>query len=193
MEVHKKNFRSVHYNWTYIILGVLFIIVSGFVFSRPVSSYLALVIYFACTFFISGILRSVFAITNKENLANWGWYFAGGLFDLLLGVLLISRLDMATLFLPYYVGFFLLISSISAISKASDLKVFTGGGSGSAMFLGVLGLICSIILLMNPILGIGTIIAWTALGFLMGGIFYIYLGFKLKTPTRFSSGKIIEI
>ena len=193
MEVHKKNFRSLHYNWTYISLGVLFIIVAGFVFSRPVSSYLALVVYFALTFFISGALRSIFAVTNREVLNNWGWYLAGGLFDVLLGILLFARLDMAALFLPYYVGFFLMISSISVISKASDLKIFTGGSSGGVMFLGVLGLIFSLILLLNPILGIGTIVAWTALGFLTGGIFYIYLGTKLKAPTPFSSGKIIEI
>lgn len=193
METYKKNnFRSLHYNWTYISLGVLFIVVSGFVFSKPLTSYLALVVYFAFTFFISGILRSIFAITNKENLNNWGWYLAGGLFDLLLGVLLIARLDMATLFLPYYVGFFLLISSISAISKSADLKAFTGQ-LGSGMFLGILGVVCSIILLMNPVFGIGTIIAWTALGFLLSGIFYIYLGLKLKTPNRFSSGRILEI
>ena len=193
MEVHRKDYRSLRHNWIYIFLGIMFIIVSGFVFSNPLGSYLALVIYFVCTFFLSGIIRSIFAFTNRETLANWGWYLAGGIFDLLLGVLLISRLDLAAIFLPYYVGFFLLLSSIAAISKASDLKIFTGGASGGATFLGVLGVIFSVVLLMNPILGMGTIVMWTALGFFMTGIFYVYVGFKLKVPTRNAPGRIIEI
>jgi hypothetical protein len=31
--------------------------------------------------FVSGIFQLIFSINNRNEIDNWGWYFAGAMFD----------------------------------------------------------------------------------------------------------------
>lgn len=166
--------------WAYEFLGALLVIVSILVFSFPLSSYAGLVVYFAVSFLLSGIMRITFALTNKTSLENWQLYLTGGVVDLMVGVFLLTRLDVSAVALPYYVGFFLTIGSISAIAKAIDLRTLGVGGQGWLLLAGFLSLLLALIIFINPILGAVTITISTGLGFAMLGIFYMILGFRLR-------------
>lgn len=176
-----SEFKSTVKNWwAFEVLGVLLVLMSLIVFARPVETYAGLVMYFVLTFFVSGILRIVFSLTNRETLSGWGWYMAGGIFDVILGMLLATRMDIVSITLPFFAGFYLLFSSIAAIGKSYDLKAFGVTQWSMPLLIGIAGIVFSCLILFNPVLGIETLILWTALAFLFVGVFYMTLGFKLR-------------
>lgn len=176
--------------WAYEVLGAFLIIMSVLVIVYPVTSFVGLAFYFALTFFISGILRVITSLTNRDVMKNWMLYTIGGLIDIVLGVFLVSNLELSGLALALYIGFFVLFSSITAISKAFDLKGFGHKGWGWVLATGIVGLAISVMLIFNPILGAGTAVLWTALGLLAVGGFYIYLGIELHKIDRFINDKV---
>lgn len=116
MATFLKTVRNTVKNW-YIpaIIGVLFILLGGYLFSVPVATYLTLTIFFSLTFLFSGILEIVFSVQNKDELEGWGWYLTSGIFSLLIGIVLVSKPDVAATTLPFFIGFSLLFRSFQGL------------------------------------------------------------------------------
>ena len=145
-----------------------------------VESYLALSILFAITFLISGGLGIGYAISNRNILPGWGWSLAAGIAELLIGILLVVRLDVTVIVLALFVGFAILFRSIMAIIWSVELKDLPASGWGSLMALGILGVLFAFILLWNPFLGGLTVVVYTSVAFIMVGVFQVYLSLKLR-------------
>ena len=73
--------------WMSLLLGLLYIAVALCLLFAPVSSYVALSVIFSISILVSGILEVFFAAGNKKTISSWGWYLAGGIIDLLIGIL----------------------------------------------------------------------------------------------------------
>ena len=163
-----------------LILGILFIGAGIWVFMTPVSSYLALSIFFSVTIFISGISEIIYSISNRKEMDNWGWVLTGGIIDLLLGLWLMASPLLSIAILPFVVGFMLMVRSMMAIGFAIDLKDFSDSGWGWLLALSILGLLFSFVLLWNPAFAGLTLVICTGCAFITLGIYRIILSFKLK-------------
>ena len=75
--------NTVKYWYLPLIVGILLVIMGLYMYSIPQATYLSLVLFFSASFLVFGIMELVFAIQNKDNLDNWGWYLVGALLDLL--------------------------------------------------------------------------------------------------------------
>jgi uncharacterized membrane protein HdeD (DUF308 family) len=184
---------SVKNWWMYELLGALLIAMSFIVFSRPIETFAGLIVFFVGTFFLTGILRITFALSNRDRLFGWGWYLTGGLLDIAMGALLSSRMDLALITMPLFVGFYALFSSISAMAKSFDLRSYGLKNWGWLLLAGFAGLIFSGMILFNPILGVGALLLWTSLAFLFNGIFYISLGLKFRQLNTLATDYIGKI
>jgi uncharacterized membrane protein HdeD (DUF308 family) len=163
-----------------LIIGIIFIGTGIYTFFSPVSSYLALTLLFSISFLVSGIMDTIFAITNRDRIDNWGWAIALGILTLLVGILLIAKPDISIIALPLFVGFMVMFRSFGAISSAIDLKRYGVLEWGNLMVIGVLGVIFSFLLIWNPFFSSITIVVWTGLALLAIGIFGVYVAFKLR-------------
>lgn len=176
-----RPFKTAGKHWYLpLISGILFICIGLLVFSTPLKSYLTLAAIFAVTFLFTGVIEIIYAIANHKKSDNWGWSLAGGIIDFLLGILLVSHPDITIIILPFYIGFGILFRSIMAIGWSLELKRQQISDWGNLLAVGILGAILAFILLWNPVLAGFTIIFYTALAFIVIGIFQIYLSFKLK-------------
>lgn len=174
-------FKTAGKHWYLpLISGILFVCIGILVFSTPLESYLTLAVIFAITFLFTGVIEIIYAIANHKKSDNWGWSLTGGIIDFLLGVLLVSRPEITVIVLPFYIGFGILFRSIMAIGWSLELKRQQVADWGNLLAVGILGGILAFILLWNPLLAGFTIIFYTALAFLVIGIFQIYLSFKLR-------------
>lgn len=167
-----------------LILGIVYIAVGIWVIFTPVASYVALAIFFALAFLISGILGIIYAISNRQTISGWGWSLAAGIVELLIGILLIARIDLTIVTLALFVGFALLFRSIMAIFWSFEVKKMEVSGWGGLLALGILGVILAFILLWNPILAGLTVVVYTSAAFITLGGFQIYFSFKLKKLNR---------
>lgn len=180
-----KTVKSAVKHWYIpLFVGVVFILLGLYVWSQPLASFLALSIFFCISFFITGIGEVIFSISNKNEMDNWGWMLTFGIINILVGVLLASNPNLSMISLAFYIGFVILFRSISSISAAIELKNYGVRDWGWMFFFGLLGLIFGFILLWNPLFAGLTLVAWTALGFLVIGVFSLVFAFKLKGLKR---------
>lgn len=183
--------NSVKHWYLPLIVGVLFVGVGIYMFTTPLESYVTLSVVFSLLFIFSGLSDIIFSISNRDELEGWGWTLTGGIFNLIIGVILIMHPGISILTLPIYVGFIVLFKSIMAISSSLELKKYGVLDWGNLMAIGLLGVIFSILLLWNPMFAGLSVVVWTALAFIVFGIFNIYFSIKLKklkdVPEKVSS------
>lgn len=166
-----------------LITGILFIIVGIWIFKTPMESYLTLSIFFAVTFLISGLFEIIHALSNT-HLRNWGWSLAGGLIDLLFGIIMISSPLLSATVLALYVGFIILFRSFMSIGFALNLRELQSKSWASPLIFGIIGVIFAIIMIVNPAFGGLSIIIYTALAFILIGIVQISFAFMIRKLKR---------
>lgn len=166
--------------WISLLIGVLYIIAGVWVFQTPLASYISLSILFSAFILVSGVFQIAFAISNRNEIQGWGWYLAGGIIDLIIGILLITHPLMTMAILPFYVGFWLLFQGFMAIGLSFQLKSVSVPSWGWLLFLGILTLLFSFLLLANPVFAGLSIVYMTAMAFVTAGVFRIILAFNLK-------------
>lgn len=175
-----QNYTNPYKYWYLpLITGIIFIISGIYIFRTPLASYLTLSMLFAAIFFVTGIMEVVNAFSNRQY-PNWGWSLAGGIVDLILGIMLISSPALSATILPLYVGITILFRSIMGIGSSLALKKVGIKSWATVMIFSILGLLFAILMIANPVFGGLTIVYYTAISFIMIGIFQIMLALGLK-------------
>ena len=108
--------------WMSLLLGLLYIAVALCLLFAPVSSYVALSVIFSISILVSGILEIFFAVGNKKIINSWGWYLAGGIIDLLIGIYLVFYPLVSMELIPFIVAFWLMFRGFTLCGYSTDLK-----------------------------------------------------------------------
>ena len=117
-----------------------------------------------------GAAQLIIASTSGNYLAMKGYVIAGGILDLLLGLFLCIYPAVTVVLLPIMLGIWMMYHSFMIIAFAGDLDTFKLSGSGWVTFGGILLLILSILVLVNPFgAGIATVIVFTGIGLILFG------------------------
>lgn len=184
---HLKTLTNTVKNWYMpLVVGIIFIIAGIYTFASPVSSYLALSIFFSLSFLFSGLFEVAFSISNRNEMENWGWMLIFGLLTFLFGLIMTIHPEISMATLPLYVGFVLLFRSIGAISFAIDIKSYGVPYWGVLLTLGIAGIIFSTIMLFNKSFAGASIITLTGITFLIAGFFGIALSLLLRNIKKIS-------
>lgn len=178
--VLKEIQHSVKNWWTSLLLGIVYIIVALWLMFSPVSTYVALSIIFSVSMLISGILEIIFALSNRKCIPSWGWYIAGGLIDLILGIYLISYPMLSMEVIPFIIAFWLMFRGFSSAGYSLDLKRYGTRDWGWYMALGILAVLCSLLILWQPVIGALYAVYMISFTFLIIGLFRVMLSFELK-------------
>lgn len=163
-----------------LFVGIFFVVVSAVVFTSPAASLLTLSFLFAMSFMFGGLAEAVFSFVNRKELENWGWSLAFGAVTFIVGTSLVINPVLSIGILAFYIGFVLLFRSVSAISFAIDLKRYGSKNWAMLLVLGILGIIFSFILILNPVFTGMSIVVLVALSFLFTGLFSIFLSLQLR-------------
>ena len=171
--------HSVKNWWMSLILGILYIGVAICLMFAPLSSYVALSIVFSISMLISGILEILFAISNK-HVSSWGWYLAGGIIDLIIGIYLVAYPMVSMEIIPFLIAFWLMFRGFSATGYSMDLKRYGTRDWGWYMAFGILAILCSLLILWQPAVGALYAVYMISFTFLIIGFFRFMLAFELK-------------
>jgi len=170
----------VKYWYLVLLVGIILIAVGlwAIIFSHQSIPVVAIV--FSLTFLFAGLFETIFSISNKDFIMNWGWGLALGVIKLIIGLLLLLNPAVSALTLAFYVGFIILFRSLSAIIIALDLKNYSVMKWGNLLALGIIGFVLSILLLINPHFTTLAIVVCLGLSLIVSGTISIYLSLKLK-------------
>ena len=145
-----------------MLLGIIFFIVGIVVFFEPGGTYLALSVLFGIVVILSGAFE-LYLGTKAPTGSGMGWYIAGGVIEILLGILLLCTPSMLFTILPFVLGFWLLFRGFMAVGVGIK-------GAGWTMTLGILVIISAFLVLFNPIIGVGVVVFWVGLSLLLAGV-----------------------
>lgn len=163
-----------------LIFGLISIFLGYLVFTTPEQTFLVIAVFFSYGFMLSGLLEALYAIVNRDQLSNWGWYLALGILTFIIGIQLIVHPELSMMVLTFYIGFWLLFRCMMYIGSAIDLKKSNSGNWFIVLLLGILGVIFSLMLLWNPVLTSIAVSVWIGCALVSLGILQIILSFSLK-------------
>ena len=124
------RFRHSIDNWQLsMLLGIIFFIVGIVVFFEPGGTYLARSVLFGIVVILSGAFE-LYLGTKAPTGSGKGWYIAGGVVEILLGILLLCTPSMLFTILPFVLGFWLLFRGFMAVGVASEMMGVDINGPG---------------------------------------------------------------
>lgn len=176
-----KASRAIRHWWLMLIAGILCIAAGICVFVFPVQSYVTLSILFGVLMLVVGIGQLIIASTSGNYLMMKGYFIVGGILDLILGIFLCVYPGVTLVVLPFMMGLWLMYHSFMLISFGGDMDTFKISGSASVVILGILILLLSVFVLLNPFsAGVVTVLVVAGAGLILLGITFCMVASKLK-------------
>ena len=176
-----KASRAIRHWWLMLIAGILCIAAGICVFVFPVQSYVTLSILFGVLMLVVGIGQLIIASTSGNYLMMKGYFIVGGILDLILGIFLCVYPGVTLVALPFMMGLWLMYHSFMLISFGGDMDTFKISGSASVVILGILILLLSVFVLLNPFsAGVVTVLVVAGAGLILLGITFCMVASKLK-------------
>lgn len=182
--------RAVRYWWLLLIVGLALIVVGCWVFTKPGESYLAMSVVFGWLILFSGLLEIILSTSSSHFITGRGWMIAGGIIEIILGIILIFNPGLSAITLPLFLGFWLMFRGFEAIGLGSDMSSMQIAGSGWTIFTGVLLLLCSFWIILQPLVyGTAFVVIWVGISLLFAGISTITLSLQLRHAHHFLNDK----
>lgn len=166
--------------WVFLIMGILLVISAYWMFTTPVESFIGLASLFSALIFVSGIFSVFFALTNKEDIDNFGLYLAGGIFDIIVGFILLKYPGLTIVLFSMFIGFWLLFRGFNMISVSFKIKSIGDSNWGWILLFGVLIVIFAMMSIINPLIGASYLVYTLAFTLLLFGFANIALSFRLR-------------
>jgi len=166
--------------WVFLILGVLLLISAYWIFSTPIESFVGLASLFSALIFVSGLFSVFFALTNKDDIDNFGLYLAGGLLDVLIGFILLKYPGLTLVLFSMFIGFWLLFRGFNMISVSFKIKKIGDSNWGWILFFGIMVVIFAMMSIINPLIGASYLVFTLAFTLVLFGVANIVLALKLR-------------
>lgn len=177
----KMASRAVMHWWLFLVAGVLCLVTGIVVFVFPLESYVTLSIIFGVLMLVVGAAKLIAAATSGNYFLMKGYVIIGGLLDLILGLFLCIYPGVTLVMLPIMMGFWMLYNSFMLFSFSDDLGTLQVPGGGLITTGGILLLILSVLVLVNPFgAGIATVVVLAGSGLILFGFLLCSLSVKLK-------------
>ena len=148
-----KAVKTVKNWWLLLLTGILLVIGSVWVFFTPLESYVNLAWIFSILVLANGISYVIFSISNNKELEGWGWYLAGGLFEIIIGIVLIYYPEISIVILPLVVGFWFMFRGAQIIAASLELKKYGILDWGWIMLFGIALTIMAFFMILDPLFG----------------------------------------
>lgn len=176
-----KVSRAIRHWWLLMLAGLLCVAMGIVVFVFPLESYVTLAILFGVLMLAVGAAQLIIASSSGNYLAMRGYVIVGGVLDLILGIFLCIYPYVTLMVLPIMMGIWMMYHSFMIIAFGGDMETFKLGGSGLVIAGGIVLLLLSILVLVNPLgAGVTTVVVIAGVGLLVFGGLLCALSLKMK-------------
>jgi uncharacterized membrane protein HdeD (DUF308 family) len=172
--------RKMRYWWFPMLFGIIFILIGFWILRSPAESFETIAKIVGVVILVSGTTQLLFSVSKRRTIPWWGVQLFNGLVDLAIGAVLILFPEVMLKIITIFVGIWLIINSVMLIKRAVDKRKSGHGTWNREMILGLLLLLMAIIFIWHPMVLGATIAIWTAIVFILLGIFRITLTLRLR-------------
>lgn len=167
------------YWWTFLVRGVLASLFGFAAIVLPNITLEALALFLAIFLIADGILSAAASMQGRKLGSRWGFLMLEGLAGITIGVLTFVWPGITVLAIILIIAFWAMITGVFEVLAAIKLRDEIEGewllGLG-----GILSILFSVVLFINPGLGAVAIIWLIGLYALIFGISLIFLGIRLR-------------
>ena len=172
--------------WISLLIGLFAVVLGIWCLSTPDSTLVALTLVFIVSFFITGIMEIIYAVSNRRYSDSWGWSLAGGIIDIVFGIILVVLpLPVMTTILVYFIGFWIMFRAILTIGMSFELQQRKVNGWGWVLAIAILSLLLSLFFFISPAISGAFIVIFVSIAILCYGIFRIIFAFRLRSMNKF--------
>ena len=165
-----------------MLAGILVVAAGVCVFVFPVQSYVTLSMLFGILMLLVGAIQLIVASTSGNYLMLRGYVIVGGVLDVLLGIFLCVYPGISLFLLPVLMGLWLMYHSFMIISLGGDMSTFKVSGDGMVIFGGILLLLLSIFVIVDPLsVGVATVLTVAGAGLIFFGVIMCSLSLTLRS------------
>ncbi|MGX6979284.1 HdeD family acid-resistance protein [Vagococcus elongatus] len=170
--------RGKNFNWSYLIIGILYILISLMSFRNPEGSLIAVVMMFGMT----AVAKGIFELLIRNKMKEYTGYKSKilivlGILDIVVGVLLIFNIGVSLSLLPYFFAVWFIMDSVGELSVAKVIKLVSRPFYWFTVAANVLGIILGFVLMFNPLLSAFTLAFLVGFYFMITGINYVVAAF----------------
>jgi uncharacterized membrane protein HdeD (DUF308 family) len=174
--------------WLLSLKGVAMIILGILAFVYPISVILGLAFYIGLLLAMMGILWIVAAFANKDK-SQWGWILAVGLFDVVLGAVLIFFPLQTAMVFAVLTGFWAIFTGMLQIIAFFSVRKAHSSTWGLMLLMGVLAILLGMFLIWSPFSGAVALTYLLGAEALLIGIMSLVYSFRLRKITSTSAGE----
>ena len=159
------------YWWIVLLPGIILIPCGCWFLFSPTVGYFTITTTLLWILILIGITQLIIAFNTTRQSHRWGWWLAGGIIDVFIGIMMLNNISFSAMILPYFFAFtFLFKGVINVVSSFASM----GYNTSWWLYLinGLLQLVLSTLFFMSPFS------AMIAIDFLIGASF-IYWGISL--------------
>jgi uncharacterized membrane protein HdeD (DUF308 family) len=157
-----------------IILGIIVIVIGGYVLAFPGVAILTLVFVLGIGLFVLGITRIFGAFAPGISGGMRVLSLIIGILAIILGIYVVAYPGVGAATLAFFLGFGLLLIGIESLAVGGTRG--QGAGQGASVALGVIAIILGFVVLFWPGLALGTIALLLAVGLIILGLEAIVSG-----------------
>ena len=140
----ERSKQAVRYWWLMLLIGIALFVLGILVFVYPAQSYVSMAVLFGWVILAAGILEVVLSASSDHFVTGRGWMLAGGVIQIILGLILVFNVALSAVTLPIVLGFWLLFRGFSTIGLGGDMRAMGISGAGWTIVGGVLLLLCAL-------------------------------------------------
>jgi uncharacterized membrane protein HdeD (DUF308 family) len=110
--------------WMHLLGGILYVVLGFFMIQRPLAAAAVFTLMIAAAFFVGGLFRIIFALT--ERFCGWEWVLLNGIITFFLGILIWREWPEAAFWvIGLFVGIDMLFDGWSLVITALTVRSAT--------------------------------------------------------------------
>ncbi len=145
--------------WTLFTTGGILILLGIVSCFHPLASLMSFAFFIGIGFVVAGINHLVPYFTMRGSSYRPSWLLPQGILDILLGVLMLTRIGLTTLMIPVLLGFWVMFMGVLRLYSSFQLKRAGLKKWWILLISGVLLLLCALMVISSPILG-ALLVTW---------------------------------
>lgn len=182
---HKIKSKKVIYTelrdwWVYLVLGILVLLLGGSLLANPMATLATVSTVVSIYFIVAGFSVSCAAYYERKELDLWGLHLGLNIGVLLFGILVLTKPFYTVSYLWLVTGIAFLLESATMIIMAFNYKKTNSASWIFLLIFGILIGLSSVLILINPIFGIGYLTLFTAMSVIFFGVNLIVLALQFK-------------
>jgi uncharacterized membrane protein HdeD (DUF308 family) len=176
----EKFMMKINEWWIPTLVGIILIFMGLFFMLQPKETFMVLTAVFGWLIFTIGGFNTVFALRNRNYFEGWYIYLIIGLLEAVLGAIMLFQPELSATSIIMFAGFWLTFIAIARISLAFWLKKAEISNWWLSLLSGIIMLFFSILILINPVIGMFSIVYLISIPIIMAGLLSLLFGLQLK-------------